>query len=108
MLTSQWQERLNNIAKAKGGQTFVPPVLIVVCDNTDMAQVFFEKISGETVEEISEEDDDGNVTTRKERRYNPDGVPFPDLANTPPARSRSGSTASCSPRPRSAPPAARN
>jgi type III restriction enzyme len=82
MLTSQWQERFEQHREAKGGQTFVPPVLIVVCDNTDMAQVFFEKISGETVEEISEEDDEGTVTTRKERRYNPAGVPFPDLANT--------------------------
>jgi type III restriction enzyme len=82
MLTSQWQERFEQHREAKGGQTFVPPVLIVVCDNTDMAQVFFEKISGETVEEISEEDDDGTVTTRKKRGYNPDGVPFPDLANT--------------------------
>jgi type III restriction enzyme len=82
MLTSQWQERFEQHREAKGGQTFVPPVIIVVCDNTDMAQVFFEKISGETVEEISEEDDDGTVTTRKERRYNPAGVPFPDLANT--------------------------
>jgi type III restriction enzyme len=82
MLTSQWQERFEQHREAKGGQTFVPPVIIVVCDNTDMAQVFFEKISGETIEEISEEDDDGTVTTRKERRYNPAGVPFPDLANT--------------------------
>jgi len=82
MLAAQWQERFEQHREAKGGQTFVPPVIIVVCDNTDMAQVFFEKISGETVEEISEEDDDGTVTTRKERRYNPDGVPFPDLANT--------------------------
>ena len=82
MLTSQWQERFEQHREAKAGQTFVPPVIIVVCDNTDMAQVFFEKISGETVEEVSEEDDDGTVTTRKERRYNPAGVPFPDLANT--------------------------
>jgi type III restriction enzyme len=83
MLASQWKERFDQHRAAKGGQTFVPPVIIVVCDNTDMAQVFFERIAGETIEEISEEDDDGKVTTRKERRYNPDGVPFPDLANTP-------------------------
>jgi type III restriction enzyme len=82
MLGAQWQERFEQNREARAGQTFVPPALIVVCDNTDMAQVFFEKISGETVEEISEEDDEGTVTTRKERRYNPAGVPFPDLANT--------------------------
>jgi len=83
MLASQWQERFDYNKGAKPGQTFVPPVMIVVCDNTDMAQVFFECISGETVEEISEEDDDGKVTTRKERRFNPDAVPFRDLANSP-------------------------
>jgi type III restriction enzyme len=82
MLASQWQERFDYNKGAKPGQTFVPPVMIVVCDNTDMAQVFFECISGETVEEISEEDDEGTVTTRKERRFNPDAVPFRDLANS--------------------------
>lgn len=83
MLASQWKERFDYNQGAKPGQTFVPPVLIVVCDNTDLAQVFFEGISGERVEEISEEDDDGKVTIRKVRHFNPDTVPFRDLANTP-------------------------
>lgn len=82
MLASQWQERFDYNQNAKPGQTFIPPVLIVVCDNTDMAQVFFECISGEIVEEISEEDEDGNTTSRKVRRFNPDSVPFGDLANS--------------------------
>ena len=33
---------------ATPGQEHVPPVLILVCDNTDIAEVFYRKISGET------------------------------------------------------------
>ena len=32
---------------AKSGQEVVPPVLIIVCDNTDIAEIFFRNISGE-------------------------------------------------------------
>ncbi len=34
--------------QATPGQERVPPVLIIVCDNTDIAEVFYRKISGET------------------------------------------------------------
>jgi len=90
VLATQWQERFEYLRDAKPGQSFVPPVLIVVGDNTDIAQVFFEKISGETVEEIPEnleaeedsDEDSFNGTTRKVRTFNPNNVPFRDLANT--------------------------
>jgi len=82
-LASQWKTRFEQHGGAKPGQNFVPPVLIVVCDNTDLAQVVFEQISGESVEEITETDDEGKTTTRKERRFSTGGVPFPDLANSP-------------------------
>ena len=82
-LTSQWQERFKYYAEMQPGQSFVPPVLIVVCDNTDVAQLFFEKISGETVEEVEETGGRGGKTVkRKIKRYNPVGVSFPELANT--------------------------
>ena len=90
-LGSQWQERFQQQRDAKPGQTVVPPVMIVVCDNTDMAQVFFEKLSGETQEEVTETDGDGDGETgeskkktkvRKIRRFNSVGLPFPELANT--------------------------
>ena len=58
----QWVERFGLIEVATPGQENVPPVLIVVCDNTDVAEVFYLNISGETEEEVVTEadlDDDG-------------------------------------------------
>lgn len=52
-LSRQWKERWDQIQKATPGQERVPPVMIVVCDNTDIAEVFFRKISGESTEEIT-------------------------------------------------------
>jgi type III restriction enzyme len=56
-------------------------VIIVVCDNTDIAQYFFEQISGETDEEIEEGTGKKRKTT-KVKRFNPGGVPFESLANS--------------------------
>jgi type III restriction enzyme len=52
-LSRQWKERWEQIQKASPGQERVPPVMIIVCDNTDIAEVFFRKISGESVEEVT-------------------------------------------------------
>lgn len=82
ILASQWQERFHQIRDARGGQGFIPPVIIVVCDNTSMAQYFFEKISGETEEEIEEPGRGGRMVRRPVKRYNPTGTAFPELANT--------------------------
>ena len=88
-LGAQWQERFQQQRESKPGQTVVPPVMIVVCDNTDMAQLFFEKLSGETQEEVKDVDDEtdeeetGKKTkVRRVRRFSSAGVPFPELANT--------------------------
>lgn len=88
-LGAQWQSRFDQKRESKPGQTVVPPVMIIVCDNTDMAQLFFEKLSGETQEEVSnsdindEEEEEGKkAKTRKVRRFNSAGLPFPELANT--------------------------
>lgn len=54
-IASQWKQRFDEIRSASAGESFIPPVLIVVCDNTEIAQVFYEKISGERVEEIEGE-----------------------------------------------------
>lgn len=48
-LASQWVERFDRNSAARPGQEIVPPVLIIVCDNTEIAEVFFERISGERV-----------------------------------------------------------
>ena len=51
-IAGQWVERFNYLEEATPGQEHVPPVLIIVCDNTDIAEVFYRKISGETVAEV--------------------------------------------------------
>ncbi|MGA3066371.1 MAG: hypothetical protein ABSF29_05935 [Tepidisphaeraceae bacterium] len=56
-IAGQWVERFQYIQQASPGQERVPPVLIIVCDNTDIAEVFFQKISGESEEEIVTEAD---------------------------------------------------
>ncbi|MFH0980721.1 MAG: hypothetical protein V2A79_04190, partial [Planctomycetota bacterium] len=39
------------------GQVQVPPVLIIVCDNVDIAEIFYRKISGEEAVEVATEAD---------------------------------------------------
>src|ERR1039458_4877008 len=56
-IASQWKERFLQMEAATPGQEHVPPVLILVCDNTDIAEAFYRKISGETeVETVTEAD----------------------------------------------------
>jgi len=68
-LSGQWLERFQQMEAAAPGQEKVPPVLIVVCDNTDIAQLFFERISGETslVEVAADEDEEVSTRGRKKR-----------------------------------------
>jgi type III restriction enzyme len=56
-IAGQWVERFHQVEDASPGQERVPPVLIIVCDNTDIAEIFFRKISGESEEEIVTEAD---------------------------------------------------
>jgi type III restriction enzyme len=63
MLASQWIERFQYIQEGSPGQDRTPPVLIIVCDNTDIAEVFFRNISGEEIvpvldDVLDEEDSD--------------------------------------------------
>ena len=51
-IAGQWQERFEYLQQATSDQLHVPPVLIIVCDNTDIAEVFYRNISGEREEEI--------------------------------------------------------
>jgi type III restriction enzyme len=51
-IAGQWVERFQYINQAVPGQDRIPPVLIIVCDNTDIAEVFYRKISGENEEEV--------------------------------------------------------
>jgi type III restriction enzyme len=60
-IASQWKERFLQMEAATPGQEHVPPVLILVCDNTNIAEVFYRKISGETETETVTEADVAEV-----------------------------------------------
>lgn len=94
-LAGQWVERFKYIQDAKPGQVQAPPVLIIVCDNVDIAEVFYRKISGEepvetvTAEDIAEAaeagegDEEPETTPRSRTKSKPrtsygHGVIFPD------------------------------
>jgi len=69
-LASQWKERFEYIQNAAAGQERTPPVMIIVCDNTDIAELFYRNISGEeTVEAVHDTDDDETgVSSRKKKK----------------------------------------
>jgi type III restriction enzyme len=71
-LASQWKERASYLQEAKPGQEQVPPVLIIVADNTNIAELFYKNISGEEsveiVEEGDEEDDEDEPSSRKKKK----------------------------------------
>ena len=95
-LAGQWQQRMVQINAAAPGQDRTPPVMIVVCDNTDIAEHFHRVISGEESLKIETDerdepdengdDDEGTAPKRRKKaklvkRY-ADGLPgFPELWN---------------------------
>ena len=56
------------IQDSSEGQDKTPPAMIIVCDNTDIAKVFFEKISGETTQEIVDEENGSGRRRRRKKR----------------------------------------
>lgn len=78
-LASQWKKRFDEIAKADSGGEAIPPVMIVVCDNTDVAEVFFRKISGEKREEVEAADG----TAKTEQTVYGESEVLPDFTNAP-------------------------
>ena len=76
-LASQWKERFEYIEQASDAQEKTPPVLIIVCDNTNIAKYFFEKISGEESRE-SVEASGGRQRNATQTVYG-QGALFPEL-----------------------------
>ncbi len=56
-LAGQWKERYDVIQQAQPGADRTPPVMIIVCDNTNLADHFHRMISGEEVVAVEEPDD---------------------------------------------------
>ena len=74
-IAGQWAERFRYIEEGSPGQDKVPPVLIIVCDNTDIAEVFFRKISGEREEEAVTEEDVEEVLGDEEETEDEEPAP---------------------------------
>jgi type III restriction enzyme len=95
-IAGQWLERFKYIQQATTDQERVPPVLIVVCDNTDIADYFYRKISGESeseavtlqdVEDVEGGEEEGDGTGKKEKAkkqvvYGKSAI-LKEFANTP-------------------------
>jgi type III restriction enzyme len=93
-IMGQWQERFERIRAAEPGVDRTPPCLIIVCDNTDIAEEFHRRISGERVEEavteadvldlLEDEAEDETPAARRGKAPKPrivygQGEAFPDL-----------------------------
>jgi type III restriction enzyme len=94
-LAGEYRKAFEAIEEASDTALKAPPVMIVVCDNTDIAQLFFENISGQAdVEEIPEENgDEGEeepATRRKKTRtrvaFGANKTTFPELFQNGPGR----------------------
>ena len=88
-LAGEWKERLDQVQKSAPGQDHTPPVMIVVCDNTDIAEHFYRAISGEELIEVEILDDDDEDEAPKKHKKKPKAVKhygaglagFPELWN---------------------------
>ncbi len=76
-LYSQWKVQFEADKENAQGQPFTPPVLIVVCDNTDIAAHVFNVISGERL--VEEMNDDGKKIKKTVYQGSPN---FPLLENS--------------------------
>jgi type III restriction enzyme len=52
VLASQWRDRFDLIRNTSAERDPVPPVLIVVCGDTALAEIFYRKLSGEKVIDV--------------------------------------------------------
>ena len=90
-LPGEWKQKLDQVASSAPGQDRTPPVMIVVCDNTDIAKHFYQVISGEELIEADvpaeEEDDEDEAPKRRakkpkaQKHYGTGLSGFPELWN---------------------------
>ena len=101
-IMGQWKERFERIQAAQPGVDRTPPCVIIVCDNTDIAEEFYRRISGEQVieavtqsdvEEVLDEDDSEEEPSalRRGKKAKPRvsyglGEVFPELFSNTAAR----------------------
>ena len=87
-LAGEWKERFEMLQAATPGQDHTPPVMILVCDNTAIADYFHRQISGEETAVLEDEDPDDEseeeITPRRKKKAKPrkvygTGKVFPEL-----------------------------
>src|SRR5205807_1975656 len=57
-LAGEWKQKFDQVILSSPGQDRTPPVMIVVCDNTDIAKHFHRSISGEELIEADVPDEE--------------------------------------------------
>ncbi len=69
-LAGEWKERLDQLSAGAPGQERVPPVIIIVCDSTQIADHFHRQISGEEVveAEVAVEDNEEDAHSRSKKK----------------------------------------
>jgi type III restriction enzyme len=77
-LAGQWKEKFDKLRKESNEPAPIPPVMIVVCDNTELSRVVFESISGE--KEVEALGEDGKAV--KKKVFEGSQIGFQDLANS--------------------------
>ena len=83
-LAGQYEERLRYIQEGAPGQDKTPPAMIIVCDNTEIAEAFYRGISGEREVDAEGADETAKGGARKRGRKRKktvygDGDVFPHL-----------------------------
>ena len=76
-LAGEWKRTFDEL-QIQNAESGIPPVMIIVCDNTDVAQLFYERISGER----EEERDGKKVTLYNQSRVLDEFVNSPDCKRT--------------------------
>jgi type III restriction enzyme len=89
-LASEWKQKFDQVTSSAPGEERTPPVMILVCDNTDIAKHFYRAISGEEIIEADvpdDEDEDDDVPKKRKKKpkaqkHYGSGLPgFPELWN---------------------------
>jgi type III restriction enzyme len=72
-LAGEWKQKFDQVTSSAPGQDRTPPVMIVVCDNTDIAKHFYRAISGEELIEadLPDDDDDDDDEAPKRTKKKP-------------------------------------
>ena len=69
-LAGEWKQKLDQVTSSAPGQDRTPPVMIMVCDNTDIAKEFYRAISGEEIIEadVPDDEDDEDETPKRRKK----------------------------------------